>query len=271
MSRILVPSETSWYDHLKVVSYYGESDFERAIRQHLSSVFADYHVFPFKKDVTTKGRSVTKRPDMAMIRRDFNAWGVIEVELGEHSLQHVLDQTSVFRDGDYNAPEMAAYMRAQLRDFCEKGSSLARITRLLQQELPSILVIADEDLAEWREPLKDAGVGFCIFEVYRSATGRYIYRTSGTYPVAIAQEAQCRRDKWMPNTIEVVGNFAFKGTRRPNNEIDILFDDAVTSWSVFLANGKTYLRFLGSMNPLSPNDSYALQADKRGRHFFKRI
>jgi hypothetical protein len=271
MSRILVPVEKHWYDHLKVVSYYGESDFERSIRQHLDSVFADHYVFPFKKDVTSKAEAVTKKPDMAMIRHDFKAWGIIEVELGEHNLSHVLDQTAVFLDGNYNAPDVAAYIRTQLRRYCSKRASLQRLTNLLCSELPSVLVIADEELADWREPLKRAGVGLCVFEVYRSTSGKYIYRTCGNYPVAIAQEAQCRRDKWMPNTIEVVGNFMFGGQRRPNNEIDILFDDMVTSWSVLIDNGKTYLRFLGTMNPLSSNDSYTLLADKRSRYFFKRI
>jgi hypothetical protein len=263
--------EEKWYDHLKAVSYYGESDFERSIRQHLSSVFADHYVFPFKKDVTSKTQPVTKKPDMAMIRRDFRAWGIIEVELGEHDLSHVLDQTTVFLNGNYNAPDIAAYIRVQLKGYCKKTASLRRLTNLLNAELPSVLVIADEDLVDWREPLKRAGVGLCVFEVYRSASGRYIYRTCGSYPVAIAQEAQCRRDKWMPNTIEVIGNFVFRGQRRPNNEIDILFDDMVTSWAVLIDNDRTYLRFLGQMNPLSSNDSYTLLADKRRRYFFRRI
>src|SRR5438132_1622112 len=121
MSRVLMPEGAMWYDELKAVGYYGESELERAIRQHVASLFPDFYVFPFKKDVSHKATRVVKRPDLAMVQRDFAAWGVIEIELSEHELDHVLEQTGCFANGDYNAPEMAQYVRRQIRDHCNKS------------------------------------------------------------------------------------------------------------------------------------------------------
>jgi hypothetical protein len=37
MSRVLIPDEAIWFDELKAVGYYGESELEREIRQHVTS------------------------------------------------------------------------------------------------------------------------------------------------------------------------------------------------------------------------------------------
>ena len=84
MSRVLIPTDADWYDELKAVGYYGESDLEREVRQHVRSLFPDFYVFPFKTRIISRLTSQTNKPDLAMVRRDFKAWGVIEVELAEH-------------------------------------------------------------------------------------------------------------------------------------------------------------------------------------------
>src|SRR5437763_5969234 len=93
MSRVLVPADADWYDELKAVGYYGESDLEREVRQHVRSLFPDFYVFPFKTRIMSQVTSEISKPDLAMVRRDFKAWGVIEVELAEHDIRHVLQQT----------------------------------------------------------------------------------------------------------------------------------------------------------------------------------
>jgi len=149
VSRILVPSDRKWYDALNAVGFYGEADIERWILQHVRSLFADHYVFPFKQDITSRMTAVAKKPDLAMIRRDFSGWGIIEVELEKHQLDHVLEQTQVFLDGGYNAPEIANYVRRQLRTYCRKRASVARLTKLLGSERPTVLVIAETSPTGW--------------------------------------------------------------------------------------------------------------------------
>src|SRR6266852_3921922 len=109
MARILNAADGQWYDELRAVAYYVESNLENWILQHAKSIFPHHFLIPFKKGVLGKTTPATKRPDLALIRRDFSAWAIIEVEIERHELAHVLDQTRVFVEGNYNAPEMAEY------------------------------------------------------------------------------------------------------------------------------------------------------------------
>jgi len=269
VARILSPRDESWYDELKAVAYYGESEHERSIRQHVKSLFPGHHVFPFKKDVIQKITSVRKRPDLAMVRRDFGQWGIIEVEVAQHSLPHVLDQTRVFSRGDYNALEVAEYMRTQLNKHCRKNASVDRLAKLLRSVPPTILVLTDTHAHEWEEQLTQEDVNLCIFQVYKSAHGSLLYRTHGAYPFVATHEAHVRRHPSLSNVFQIVGAFEFHrlGARK---EVKIVFDDRLTRWRVFEDSGANYIRFIGTMNPLSPNAEYCLVRNRENRYRFER-
>ena len=269
MARILIAGDGNWYDELQAVAYYFESDVERWILQHARSVFPYHFVIPFKKDIVSRTTGSSKRPDLALIRRDFAAWAIVEVELGKHDLDHVLDQAHVFADGRYNPPEIAEYARQQLIKTCGKTAGLKRLTRLFSSETPSILVMADVHVPGWQEELGRTGIDFCVFEVYKSIAGRYIYRTFGQYPAVIAEKAHVRRGP-IANTYEVVGPFTFKKITT-KARITVTYEDRLTQWAVLQDGGRQYLRFLGTSNPLSPNDTYGLFRDKADRYSFKRI
>jgi hypothetical protein len=267
VSRILVPPGGNWYDALNAVGFYGEADIERWILQHVRTLFADHYVFPFKKDIQSKATAMLSRPDLAMIRKDFARWGIIEVELERHQLQHVLDQTRVFLDGDYNAAEIAKYVKQQVTKYCRKRVSLKRLRKLLNDDLPQVLVIVESLPAGWEEQLNRAGVDVCVFEVYKNPRGQHIYRACGKYPVIRTEEAHLRRSA-LPNLFEVIGNFAFKNLRK-NNEVHVYYGDGLTRWSVINNAGRRYLRFIGKLNPLSPNATYCLFGDKRSRYYLQ--
>jgi hypothetical protein len=267
MARILNVVDSRWYDELRAVAYYVESDLERWILHHAKSIFPDHFVIPFKKSIS--GKTTSKKPDLALIKRDVSAWAIVEVEVEGHGLNHVLEQTAVFAEGDYNAPEIAEYAHKQIRKISQKAVSLERITNLLAHHPPSVLVIADVHLPEWQEKLNETGIEYCIFEIYKNASGHFVYRTFGQYPPAISQEAQCRAHASLPNVLEVIGNFEFKNVGK-KMRVEVSYDDYLTLWAVFEEGGKQYLRSLGTVNPLSPNATYGLFRDKSNRNFFRR-
>src|ERR1035438_4805539 len=163
MARILTPTDGRWYDELKAVAYYGETELETWIHQHAKSLFPYHYVIPFKKEVASKTTAKTKKPDLALIRNDFSAWVMVEVELEDHQLDHVLKQTRVFLDGDYNLPEIAQYVRDQFQKFHGKHVSLHRLKTLFNASPPAVLVIADEHADDWHKELRKLGVNYCIF------------------------------------------------------------------------------------------------------------
>jgi hypothetical protein len=269
MSRILIADEGRWYDELRAIAYYVESDLENWILQHAGSIFPDHFVFPFKKDVVSQENAAKRRPDLALVRRDFSAWAVVEVEVEGHELSHVLDQTSVFANGNYNAPEMAEYAQKQLKKFCDKTASLKRLTGLFSGHAPSVLVITDVHGNDWQEELNRTGIDFCVFEIYKNIAGHYVYRMFGQYPTVASEEAHCRPHASIPNLLEVIGDFTFKKLRK-GRQVEVIYDECLTQWGLVEEEGKQYLRLVGSSNPLSPNASYGLLRDKSYRYYFKR-
>jgi hypothetical protein len=266
MARILNVHDGRWYDELKAVAYYVEADLERWILQHAKSIFPHHFVIPFKKSVSHE--TTRKKPDLALLRRDLSAWAIVEVEVEGHDISHVLDQTRVFAEGDYNAPEMAEYAHKQIKKINQKPVRLQRITNLFARERPSVLVIADVHTSDWQQRLNETGIDYCIFEIYKNASGHYVYRTFGQYPAVVAQEAQCRPTS-VPNLIEVIGNFEFKGVSK-ELQVEVTYDEHLTRWQLVKDGGKQYLRFLGPANPLSPNTTYGLFRDKSNRNFFRK-
>ena len=269
MSRILNPSTSQWYDELKAVAYYSESELERWIHQHAKALFPHHYMIPFKKEVASKRTAEIKKPDFALIRRDFSAWVVVEVELEEHTLDHVLGQTRVFLEGDYNLSEITQYVRDQFKKFHTKDVPLSKLKNLFKSGSPTVLVIADEHAEEWKKELGKLGVEYCIFEIYKNVSGRYVYRIYGDYPTVIASKAHCRPHKSLPNLIEVIGDFTFTQISTEGS-VGIFYDEMLTKWTHFKDQGKQYLRFVGKSNPLSPNDTYGLIRDKSNKYYFKR-
>lgn len=271
MARVLLPHEQVWYDELKAVGYYGESELERELQQHVSSLFPAFHVFPFKKGVAHSITGAVRIPDLGMVRRDLRSWGIIEVEFRRHTLTHVLDQIDCFANGEYNAPEIAEYIRQQLRQRCGTRVALSRLQALLSSEPPLLLVIVDADKEAWRVPLEGARADLCIFEIFKNPQGQHLYRTFGGYPSVPTRDAQCRNYPLMRNTLEIVGGFHFKKVRRlkRSRQVDIVFNDILTRWFWLEDNGQHYLRFSGTVYPLSANATYVLFADRNERYYFK--
>ncbi len=271
MSRILTPPKVEWYDKLRAVAYYGETELEDWIYQHANSFFPHHYVIPFKKIVSSKRTRETGKPDLALIRHDFSSWVVVEVELSKHTLDHVLGQARVFLHGEYNLLEIAQYVRGQLLRLYSKHVALRRLMNLFDSASPSILVIADEYVEDWKKELGKLGVQFGIVEIYKNFRGHYIYRTFGEYPIVEAGSAQCRRHPQLANVLEVVGKFTFTQLNE-RGYIDVFYDEYLTQWDLFKESGRQYLRFIGISNPLtlSRSDTYGLYRDKSNKYYFKR-
>ena len=271
MSRIFIPTSGRWYDELKAVAYYGETELESWIQQHAHSLFPHHYAIPFKKNVTSKSTGKNRKPDLALIRRDFSAWVVVEVELERHELDHVLEQARVFLDGKYNFEEIAQYVRDQLLRHYRKRVPLSQLEKLFDSHFPSVLVITDEHTEDWQKELRKLGVQFCIFEIYKNVFGSHVYRTFGDYPLVHVEDAHCRPHPSIRNVIEVVGNFTFTKIS-DGGRVEVFYDEYLTRWCLLKEPRKQYLRFVGKSNPLtlSPSDTYGLYRDKSNKYYFKR-
>jgi hypothetical protein len=270
VARILFPG-AKWYDLLSAVGYYGETVFEKTIRQHLGTLFPSHYVIPFKKDITSVRRTKAKRPDLLMIQKDLSRWTVVEVEMSNHNINHVLAQTKVFVDGNYNAPDLAQYAAQQLDVHCGVTIPESKVFAMMNASLPSVLVLADAKKERWRAALRRVGVDLCIMEIYKSLAGFYAYRIHGQYPIVKVAEAHCRHHPSLANTLEILGAFAFEPFTDPADpEISAVFLEEQTRWGVVVVGKETLLRFRGQMNPLAPQDTYRIFIDQHKRYHLEK-
>lgn len=267
MSRILVPIDNCWYEKLHTVAYYRERKIEWWIRQHMKWLFPDHIVFPFKKSIISKISGHVNDPDLAMIAKDFSAWSLIEVEVTDHPIKHVVEQTQTFRDGGYNPVEVATYVKKQLETHCNKRIAHKKLEAFFGKNAPTVLVIADAASSKWEQQLDKENIGFAVLEVFKNTRGLHVFRTFGDYPIIPVDTVHCRRGKTLTNVLEITGPFTFPKLPR-NREVDVEYEGLISKWVVH-TSGKNLI-FAGIMNPLDPEDTYTLIRDKRNRYHFQR-
>jgi len=107
------------------------------------------------------------RPDIALISKDCSRWCVVEVELASHPESH-------FR-GQFEALEAAYYDTHLLRGLSAAFPSLAPsdIERLLREEPPTLLCVADDLSESLRIACRDFGFELAVGTPYRSGSGSY--------------------------------------------------------------------------------------------------
>lgn len=239
MSKVYVKTESLWYAQLASVSNYYESDIENRIFDHANETFNGYFVVPFKKILNdSAGRSST--PDLALIRKDYTNWYIVEVELFTHDKTHPTKQIDVFLDAKYDAKEITEY-------FIGKDSSLdkAALLNLTSTVQPCVMVIVDGPSPTWMESFKKKGVLVCVFEVYKNSVGTELFRLKGDYPYIVT--AECHLKQHASNTYEVIDP-AFLSHNHGDN-IDVYYSEKKMSGKIHESRGKKYLIIQNNLIP----------------------
>lgn len=262
MSRILVASEESWYDELNAIASYYETEFERTIKQQVIAVFPDYYTSSFKLEIYADQKEA-KKPDLAMVHREYRDWWIVEVELGGHDFTHVFEQVSVFTQGIYNSIRIAEYIKAKNIEENNVELDLEKLKTIIREQQPKVLVIVDEPRSEWEEELKRLGVSICVFQVYRNTVGGESYRLDGDYPECYYGESHCRYHQSKPNVLEILMP-TLLGVEE-GEEVLLFFNNKSTRWKRIDDGEMVYLQFAGVVNPIPTNRSYVISKDAHDR------
>jgi hypothetical protein len=246
MARVLVNGE--WFEQVEP-STFAESYFEDRIVLHAPSVYPEYYVLPFKREVQSEYGSV--RPDLAFISKNYQEWRIVEVEMGYHSFSaHVEPQVQRLASASYGAAE-AKYL-------CEKTPSLDfdRTVRLMKDMQPEVLVIVNEPKPDWIKPLSRYDAIVAVFELFRSDKDIEIFRVNGAYPMLFVDTvSECSFHSTIPRLLEVYHPEALDLPRR--GRIKLRYNNCITEWERIDAEGKVWLSPAGR-NPLSPRCEYVI-------------
>ncbi|MBC7949004.1 MAG: hypothetical protein H7Y42_14055 [Chitinophagaceae bacterium] len=267
MSRILVTSDEAgpWYEELSVVSTYSEGEYEDKIKQYAENIFSEYHTIRFKLGVDSFG--LTKKPDLALIAKDYSAWWVVEVELTGHTVEHVLEQVNVFRTGDYNPVSISKYVK---RVFSEEIPDVhldeESLTKLITDAEPQILVIVDAPTEDWRTALDNAGVCLCDLQVFKNAARSEAYKIGGDYPSIFVSTVHLKFHSLARNTLELISAANLSAPLADGQELLVSYKGRTSKWGIDIVVDRFYMKCLGKICPLHFGNDYLLKYDQSGRY-----
>lgn len=194
-----IDNNSIWYQEVAPRSFYDEEDLERAIIQNLEIIFPQFKALPFKKSLFDAVRHKNNKPDLAMVKFDYSEWYIIEVELGKHQKDHVIDQVQSFFNCSY-LDEHAEYIHSQRGDL-----DLNLLKAMIATKVPEFMVIVNEPKEDWIYDLKALRCKTCIFQIYHDFNGLPLYRLNGEHPYIYTHFCHCKYQKvGSPYTVEVL-------------------------------------------------------------------
>jgi len=269
VAKLLVNSEKSWCYKLSNIGYYTEAQYETMILDHARAIFPDFITIRFKR-IIEDDTGKKKKPDLVLIRNDYKAWWIVEVETSQDNTNLVKDQVSVFLNGDYSDYDgLAKYISKQI----QKEHNLKRIPRkriqsLIKHSVPSVLVVVDGDRKDWEDEFNNMGVVVCVFEIYKNNRSQYSYRLFGNYPYVVKQQSPCRFDSRIPRVLEVTEGSIFAGK---NGRIEISYGGDITRWEIIKReNDKAYINYVDTHFSLAHLNTFVLKKSRKNRYFLER-
>jgi hypothetical protein len=149
-----------------------ETEFEAITALVLGRAYAAYRCVVFGGAFQHEGE--VRRPDLALVARDYSHWFVVEIEMLSHSLVgHVLPQMRALRFGEPQedcAPVLARELSLQI-------SQARTLVRVVPR---TTVVVANGDNRDWQIALRALDVGYLSVSAFRSADGREAFEIRGT-------------------------------------------------------------------------------------------
>lgn len=307
MAKLLFPSIVKkqndskpheWFDELKLISSYSESELEHMILSHVETVFPNYYVFPFTKTLyPITGGSTGRNPDLVLIDKMYREWWLVEVETDSDDINRIKSQIEVFTNCNYNPIEIVKYiLRKDINHQLIKSS-----LELLIINKPKVLVIIDDLYEKLKNALSNFEVQICIFQVFKNKLGLQAYRLKGDYPKLFENKSHCQFYKSIPNMLEVIEpdwllrdldnyyshNQIDSGlnkiqllflsvkqklyTKKENlkpDEIEIDFLGTISKWRLIKDNNTIYLKAIG-INKVPVINTYTLYSDSKFNLYLK--
>lgn len=209
-----------------------ELEYQALLEQHAKQLFPDLIVVPFTKPVSYEG--IRNAADFAAIDPKYRQWWVIEVELAHHSLEgHVRPQVNTLANATYGAEE--AEWLAERSELLDKGPLVA----MMQGAQPQVAIVVNSPKPDWAVELKHVAK-IMIVELFRSETGRFIFRQNGVdLTVPRDSVSLVRVDPTLPRLLIVEAPAPLLALEREHLEME--YEGELTEWNVLESADKVYL------------------------------
>lgn len=223
MARVLV--DEKWYESVRSDSW-NEPDYESLVLSHASRIFPEWVTVLFKANVEDRF-GVVKRPDLALIDRQYRCWYVVEVEMSHHNLVgHVLPQIEVFASGIYTEAH-ADYLHGK-----DATLDRGRLGLMVKSEQPLVHVVVDRPDTNWAAKLRAFDVTLSSVEPFRDAQNNTLLRINGEQPRSPGNVVTRLTRNQLRRFWSVESPAALPAGINKDNPLKIVVDGAVTLWQV---------------------------------------
>lgn len=255
MPRLLIGRE--WYEGLASEAW-PESEYEAVIQNSADLLFPTWYLVPFKTMI--EGAEGVKKPDFALIDRQYRQWWIVEVELGHHNLnQHVLPQVETFQTARLTSSH-ATYLAAQQPDLDEN-----MLWQMMRGAPPRVLVAVNQPRPNWVQPLAAKNAILMVVEPFRSHQNRVVLRVNGEQP-EVAPEIMSRCQRHLARMFILESPAQLGGGHTDHFEIE--FEGETSTWVRVDMADAVYLRALRG-NVLGGAGRATLIRDDQGRLHFQ--
>lgn len=142
-----------------------EGEYERLVPRFVEQISRRWRWADWKPLLEGPGGRV--RPDVALLARDLSGWCVVEIELAQHPESHYRPQLQALEQAYYGThllPSLA---------YAFPGTPETELRRLLRDEPPTLLCIADDLTESLRVTCREFGFELAVGTPYRSQWGNY--------------------------------------------------------------------------------------------------
>ena len=262
--RVDEESNPEWYDEIDPISFY-EKHFETTFLEKINVVYPDFIGVAFSLSIENEYGEKSKRPDLAIVRRDYKEWYIIEAEMGRHSWEdHVEKQVKIFTSGVYEKHRIANYI------FEKDTSNTLELSHLIQMvsEIPNpkVMVIVNEHKPDWKAKIKKYKAFISVFQIYKGLNGFEIYRLEGDTPFIYRASSHCDFVKGSSNMLKVYTPTFI--TEEDGSEIILVFKGRKTRWiKATEKNDTVILIFRGASTFLQLEKKYLLYVTNENEYF----
>lgn len=174
-----------------------EREYEDMVAANAPILFPGLVLVPFK--ISVESEYGIRKPDFALIDRNYRKWWVVEVELAHHPFHgHVLPQVQVLATASYGDLQ-SQYLAAQNPTLDPQ-----RLSSMMLGAQPQVLVVVNEACPRWEPDLRALDVLLLTVSLFRSDLNDYVLLVGGEQPeVSSNILTKCRRSQLIPRLWQV--------------------------------------------------------------------
>lgn len=249
MTKILLDNDQIWYREIAPSSFMSEGNLENTIISYLGSYLTEHYVVKCKMNIKNARTGRTNQPDIAIVKKDYSEWYVVEVELSSHRINHIEEQVDTFCNCDYG-DEHAEYLSKNSTTL-DKGE----LKKMIAKYPPRVMVVVNDQNCKWTDTLKKYKCEVGIFQVYYDKHQNRLYRFHGHFPVMKHDFGTCKFLPGVPQMIELIENDFLDGLNiKSGDAIIASYKGKVARWKR-RGTRKVYLECTDSEIPLDPLSS----------------